>query len=48
MTLLEYKKKFLELYEQLEKEYGTKSDVHIYEEYDATYCRFVTRIDITF
>lgn len=48
MTLLEYKNKFLELYEQLEKEYGTKADVHIYEKNDATYGRWVTRIDITF
>ena len=48
MTIIEYKGKFLELYEQIEKEYGTKADVHIYEEYDATYGRWVTTIDITF
>ena len=48
MTLLEYKKKFLELHEQLEEEYGTKADVRIYEECDATYGRLVTTIDITF
>ena len=48
MTIEEYKQKFLELYEQIEKEYGTKAEVHIYEENDATYGRFVTRIDITF
>lgn len=47
MTIKEYKKKFLELHEQLEKEYGTKAEVHIYEE-NATYGRWVTTIDIKF
>lgn len=48
MTIAEYKKKFLELHEQLEKEYGTKAEVHIYEENDATYGRWVTTIEIKF
>lgn len=48
MTLLEYKKAFSDLHEQLEKEYGTKAEVHIYEEYNASYCRLVTTIDIKF
>jgi len=48
MTINEYKGKFLELYEQLEKEYGAKAEVHIYEEYDAAYGRYATGIDITF
>lgn len=48
MTLLEYKEAFAKLHSQLEEEYGTKAEVHIYEEYDATYCRHVTTIDITF
>ena len=47
MTILEYKQKFLELYEQFEKEYGTKAEVHIYEEKE-TYGRWVTTIEIKF
>lgn len=48
MTLLEYKKAFSDSHERLEKEYGAKAEVHIYEEFDATYCRWVTTIDIQF
>jgi translation initiation factor 1 (eIF-1/SUI1) len=47
MTLLEYKKAFSDLHEQLEKEYGTKAEVHIYEEKE-TYGRWVTTIEIKF
>lgn len=47
MTLLEYKQKFLELHEQLEKEYGAKAEVHIYEEKE-TYGRWATTIEIKF
>lgn len=47
MSIKEYKKKFFELHEQLEKEYGTKAEVHIYEEKE-TYGRYVTTIDIKF
>ena len=48
MTIKEYKKKFLELHEQLEKEYGATADVHIYEENNAMYGRWVTTIEIKF
>ena len=47
MTLLEYKQKFLELHEQLEREYGAKAEVHIYEEKE-TYGHYVTTIEIKF
>ena len=48
MTLLEYKEAFANLHSQLEKEYGSKVEVHIYEENDATYGRWVTTIEIKF
>lgn len=48
MTLLEYKEAFAKLHSQLEEEYGTKAEVHIYEENDATYGRWVTTIEIKF
>lgn len=48
MTLLEYKEAFANLHSQLEEEYGTKPEVHIYEENDARYGRWVTTIEIKF